>query len=47
MMFNVCEDGDNRKILYGFLFTLLCIIIYIIYRYGKINSDNESIDDKE
>ena len=30
----------NRKILYGFLFTLLCIIIYIIYRYGKINSDN-------
>ena len=37
----------NRKILYGFLFTLLCIIIYIIYRYGKINSDNESIDDKE
>ena len=30
----------NRKILYGFLFTLLCIIICIIYRYGKINSDN-------
>ena len=43
---NIKTKG-NRKILYGFLFTLLCIIIYIIYRYGKINSDNESIDDKE
>ena len=37
----------SRLILYCFLFTLFCIIIYIIYQYGKLNSDYEPIDDKD
>ena len=37
----------SRIILYCFLFTIFCILIYIIYQYGIINSFYEPIDDND